>query len=271
MTDKKRIACFFTAGFTELNAMKTFMKKINDNVEYIQRCPIGPRKSKEAIKNRQMKYIDEKQNGYTGAKLIEFLLEYIGKPQFVEEQYDAILIEDDKDERFLSVQPDGTACIDTDAWKEYKDSVKCQIHKKFPEIPVIFFYAAPEVESWFLADWENSFGYVYKSKLTKPQNKYFKTVFQNYVHNNILTSQYCNCLESFGYFDGKYKKLSAEIKSALETIDFLEGYMHGEEHMIVHYSKRNDGAMMLENIDPQMVLRGCNCFFKNGLFELQAL
>ena len=54
MIEKRRIACFFTAGYTELNAMKSFMRKINDTVEYIQLCPTGPRKSRRAIQNRRL-------------------------------------------------------------------------------------------------------------------------------------------------------------------------------------------------------------------------
>ena len=49
MSMKKKIACFFTGGYTELNAMKFFMQKINSQVEYIQLCPIGTRRSKDAI------------------------------------------------------------------------------------------------------------------------------------------------------------------------------------------------------------------------------
>lgn len=61
VSEKKRVACFFTAGYTELNAMKSFMRKINDGVEYIQLCPIGPRKSKGAIKDRHKHQILKEQ------------------------------------------------------------------------------------------------------------------------------------------------------------------------------------------------------------------
>lgn len=100
MTEKRRIACFFTAGYTELNAMKSFMRMINDTVEYIQLCPIGPRKSRSAIKNRHIDQIYKKQNGMTGEKLIQFVVDFINEKRFEEECYDALLIEDDKDARF---------------------------------------------------------------------------------------------------------------------------------------------------------------------------
>lgn len=271
MNEKKRIACFFTAEYTELNSMKLFLRKINNNVEYIQLCPIGPRKNKAGIKSRDIGSIDINQSGLTGQALINFILCHIETSAFIREKYDAILIEDDKDDRFLTIQPDGTAKIDEGAWEQHRISVISALHTKYPEIPVLFFYAAPEVETWFLADWDNSFGNAYKNILSEPQNSYFSTVFRKYVKDNILTEPYCECLESYGHFDGKYKKISTEIQKALVSKDFLESYGHEPDHKIVHYSKRQHGAVMLENIDPQKILTSCPYFFKAGMHELQAL
>ena len=221
MTEKRRIACFFTAGYTELNAMKAFMRKINDTVEYIQLCPIGPRKSRSAIQNRHIDRIDKNQNGMTGEKLIQF--------------------EDDKDNRFLSIEENGIAYIDENRWKCFKDGVAECIRERYPSIPVIFFYAAPEVEAWFLADWENSFGSVYKNTFTTQQNDYFSVKFRKYVNDCILTDRYKNCIEKYGYFEGKYRKLSEEIQDVLERIDFLGDYMPELEHPIISYSKKIQG------------------------------
>lgn len=234
MNERRRIACFFTAGYTELNAMKSFMRKINDTVEYIQLCPTGPRKSRRAIENRHIDQIDKNQNGMTGDKLIEFVNEFIEKKRFEEEGYDAILIEDDKDDRFLALEKDGTATIDKEKWEYFKDDIVVRLGKKRPDIPVIFFYAAPEVEAWFLADWTNAFGSVYKGVFNAQQNSYFNVKFRKYINDNILTNRYINCIEEYGYFDGKYKKLSGEIQDTLENIDFLGDYKVGAEHPLVY-------------------------------------
>ena len=271
MIEKRRIACFFTAGYTELNAMKTFMKKINDTVEYIQLCPIRPRKSKRAIENRHIDQIDKNQSGMTGEKLIDFVINFIKEKRFEEEGYDAILIEDDKDDRFLSLEDDGTATIDKGKWKCFKDDIVVRLGKKRPGIPVIFFYAAPEVETWFLADWSNSFGSVYKEVFTVQQNKYFSVKFRKYVNDNILTNRYKDCMEEYGYFDGKYRKLSEEIKNILETTDFLGDYMPELEHPLISYSKRKQGGDMLEQIDPDIILHNCPFFFKDGYLALQVI
>lgn len=270
MIEKRRIACFFTAGYTELNAMKSFMRKINDTVEYIQLCPIGPRKSKRAIENRHIDQIDKNQNGMTGEMLIDFAIKFIGEKRFEEEGYDAILIEDDKDNRFLSLEKDGTATIDKEKWECFKEKTVERLRKKRPDIPVIFFYAAPEVETWFLADWEDSFGGVYKDVLNVRQNKYFSVKFRRWINDKILTNRYCNCVEEYGYFDGEYKKLSEEIKNVLEAPDFWNDDKFGAGHPPITYSKKKQGGDMLEQIDPKIVLHNCTFFFKDGYMTLQA-
>jgi hypothetical protein len=270
MSEKKRIACFFTAGYTELNALKVFMRKINANSEYIQLCPTRARRSAEDIRNRNTNRhtSDIAQNGYTGDKLIEFIVEFIGKEKFNREKYDAILIEDDKDNRFLNIQDDGTGKADCDGWKEYKDRVIQRVNELHPGIPVIFFLAAPEAEIWFLADWENGFGSVFKNELTSSQNSFFSTKFRKYVNENILTSIYKKHIEEYGYFEGKYRKLSEEIQIALRDGNFWEMNHDEGEYPSISYSKREQGADMMEKINPDVVKDKCSLFFKEGFYLL---
>lgn len=269
MSAEKRIACFFTAGYTELQAMKTFMKKINDGVAYIQLCPTQERRNSAAIKNRHMEII--RDNGMTGEKLIDFIVDFIQTKRFTDEKYDAILIEDDKDDRFLISRSDGSAEIDMAGWEKYKTDTRMKIKARFPDLPVVFIYAAPEVEGWFLADWDNSFGKVYRGELTTGQNEYFSTKFRKYVNEMILTDQYRYCIERYGYFGGIYRKISEELQKALDETDFLEGYMSGTEHPTVRYLKKNHGKSMLEQIEPETVLQNCTFFFRDGFWELKAL
>ena len=269
MKKTKRIACFFTAGYTELNAMKAFMKKANGRVDYIQLCPTGPRRSKDAIKNRHTDTIHSQQNGLTGDALIEFVTDFVEKKRFLEERYDAILIEDDKDDRFLALQEDGTARIDQEAWEIFKKNVTKRIRDKCPGIPIIFFYAAPEVEAWFLSDWDNGFGSIYKDVLTKEQNDYFSVRFRKFVNNSILTSRYKSSIEAYGYFGGKYRKLSEQLQSALEKTDFLEGHGSETQYPAIRYSKRIQGEDMLRQINPGTILHTCSFYFKEGFLALK--
>jgi len=271
MKEKKRIACFFTAGYTELNAMKAFMSKINRQAEYIQLCPIAQRRSKDMIRNRHVDSMDGRQSGLTGPKLIDYVLDFIKTKRFREEQYDALLIEDDKDHRFLRLLQNGTGEIDREEWERFKKGILDQIHLLYPDMPVVFFFAAPEVETWFLADWENGFGNVYSTDFSRAQNVHFSTKFRMYVNDYILTNAYRNCMESYGYFDGKYRKLSGEIQEKIAENDFLLDYKPDELHPIVSYSKRKEGERMLYQIEPELVLRNCDEFFREAFYSLKGI
>ena len=269
MNGKKRIACFFTAGYTELNAMKEFMQKINNNVEYVQLCPIRARRSKAEIKNSHINQI--RDNGLTGETLIDFIVEFVEKQRFHEEKYDAILIEDDKDDRFLNIQSDGTSVPDENAWTDFKARVQNRLREKYPAIPVIFFYAAPEVEAWFLADFDHSFGSVYSQTLSAQQNDFFAFQFRRYINDSLLTVRYRNCMEHYGYFDGIYRKLSEQIQNSLDTIDFLEDFNAEPAHKPIRYSKKVQGEDMLRKIEPEKIVEQCNYFFKEGFWNLRQI
>ena len=270
MSEVKRIACFFTGGYTELMAMKEFIRKINSDVALIQLCPTKERTSKAQIKNRHTETIRKSHNGLTGNDLVRFMINFVQKPQFQDEEYDAILIEDDKDNRFMDVLPDGTANLNLVKWELFKTDVKNQLKQWCPGIPILFLLAAPEVEAWFLADWENTFAKIYKDEWTPRENSHFKGAFRRYVNNNILTKRYKNSVESYGYFDWKYYKLSEEIQNALAGTVFWKDMTLLKDAKI-HYSKKKHGNAMLKEIDPNVVFRHCNQFFKEGYLSLQNL
>ena len=271
MNPRKRVACFFTGGYSELNAMKSFLKKANDKVDLIQLCPTGERRSKSQITGRHTDNIQRNHSGLTGTALVDFVLDFIKKKRFLDEEYDAILIEDDKDSRFLSVHANGIAGIDNDAWEQYKQNIVDAVREAGVNIPVIIILAAPEVEAWFLSDWDKSFGKVYAEDFNREQNEYFSVTFRKYINQSVLTAQYKDSIESYGYFDGEYKKLSGEIQKALDEIDFLEHFRPGEPHYSPRYSKRIQGEAMLEAVDPNQVVQHCAVFLKGGLIQLQAL
>lgn len=119
MSERQKVACFFTGGFTEVNAMKLFLRKINSNIDFIQLCPTGTRRSKSDIQNRHIDNIDTKHSGLTGGALIEHIFAFIQRKEFQEEEYRAILIEDDKDDRFLDIQETGDAKCNKAAWEKF--------------------------------------------------------------------------------------------------------------------------------------------------------
>ena len=270
---KKRIACFFTGGYTELYGMTQFLKKINGEADFIKLTPTRERKSKEDIRNRarHMEMISKRESGLTGKKLIDHVKNFVQEERFKEERYDMILIEDDKDDRFLTIQADGTAAIDEKEWETFKQEVQEQLQKVGVTIPIIMIMAAPEVEAWFLADWDNSFGQEYRQILSNDQNQYFSTKFRIHINEEILTERYKNDIESYGYFDSQYVKLSERIQKSLEEIDFMGGYSGEYPTESVRYSKTKNGGRMLANIEPQSVLQKCTHCFREGYYKLQEL
>lgn len=184
--------------------------------------------------------------------------------------YDAILIEDDKDDRFLKVLEDGTAEIDYAGWNAYKDKVTAEINKLCPGIPVIFFLAAPEVEAWLIADWKSSFAKIYRGHFTQKEHKTFQWKLYDFVVKKILTARYKNSIESYGYFENKYAKLSENIQEALESPEFWET-LSSIAVRNLHYSKKLHGRKMLAEIEPERVLGKCSVFFRDAYFALREL
>lgn len=273
MSEKKRIACFFTAGYTELYAMKTFMKKINTNCEYIQLCPTTERKNKNDIKNRhavgtQKRHTESiAQSGYTGDKLIEFVHNFIRTDKYKREKYDAILIEDDKDNRFLTMLPDGSGRMNSKEWAEYKKTITDHINALYPELPVLFFLAAPEVETWLITDWENGVGSMFKRELGADTNRYFNIVFRKYVNDEIL-KDYKESIEEYGYFSGQYQKLSEKLQEALKEGNYWNNRYDAAEYKL-SYSKKIQGGNALEQIEPDIVKNKCTLFFRDAFYQLQ--
>lgn len=67
----KRIACFFTGGFTESGALQYFIKKIDDNIVIKQFCPNNAMKRRGV--NGQPNLV-KKVSGLTGKALIKYVI-----------------------------------------------------------------------------------------------------------------------------------------------------------------------------------------------------
>lgn len=267
----KRVACFLTCGYTEAGAMQFFLKKINNNFEYKQYLPNRTIKRKGDPKN-----ISSSISGLTGEALLEKVYSIIEKYNDEIRECAAILIEDDLDDRFLNFSQDK---ID-----EYNRKIKENVQQKVGrDIPVYILYAAPEIESWFVADWENGFEFLYSqnsvvSDIEKNGRTFFTHHLKQYIESEVL-KEYCEDIEKYGVFDGEYKKLSDQLIKAIQVDikDYISN-LHGTNKQYVkqivdsrclYYSKRLHGDMMLRNILPENVGKGCLNYFRNTYFELQ--
>ena len=259
----KRIACFLTCGYTEAGAMQAFLRKINNNYEYKQYLP-----NKTIKKKGDSKTISPKISGLTGSALLEKIYTIIQNHSIEIAQYSAILIEDDLDGNFYG--------MDKSQIQGYIHSIQEKIHSILKcNIPIFILYASPEIESWFIADWDNGFGYIYTSDafvtdIDLPTKIFFAHHLRQYLNTYVL-KEYSNDIENYGYFDQKYYKLSDEIIEAIQTkvkeyISELPNTNRLYSEKIsssrdLYYSKKIHGDRMLRKLDPLILSKKCRHYF----------
>lgn len=267
----EKIACFLTCGYTEAGAMQYFLKKINGKYEYKQYLP-----NKTIKKKGYDKSISSGLSGLTGEALLDKIYSILEKYKEDISKCKAVLIEDDLDGRFHGYSEDEI--------EEYKNEIIKTVQEKLEkEIPVFIMYASPEIESWFLADWENGFEYLYcksgvVTDLDHDAKIFFSYQLKQYIENNILGS-YVNQIEEYGWFDGKYIKLSDQIIEAIQTdvkdhIDNMKNTNSKYAKQIMeskdlYYSKKIHGDRMLRNIKPDIIETKCRHYFKDTYHQLK--
>ncbi len=270
---KPKIACYITGGWTECRAMTQFLEKINSNYDYRQRFPqktVG--KKGKTKKNFEL-------TGATGSELLTQVYRDMKNHTKELQNFQAILIEDDMDEQYFL---EGGHVRDYEKIEERKKEIATEIRKilEMPTLRVFFLYAMPEIESWFVADWDCTFGSEYCSKLQK-MNTYFSITFRNYVLKQVLTDKYpVEEIENYGYFDGVYKKLSNQLIDAFHEYSCQD--MAGKSNKLFNqkineliagnklaYSKKGEGINMLLNLNPSKVAEICGHYFSKTYHELK--
>lgn len=265
-----RVACFLTCGYTEAGAMQFFLRKINDSYEYKQYLP-----NKTIKKKGDAKIIKTEISGLTGKALLEKIYSILEKHKDEINKCKAVLIEDDLDGRFHN--------CDNETIKEYHDAIVAEVHSKLEsDIPVFILYASPEVESWFITDWNNGFCYLYgKSNIIKDMDQKAKSFFLHhlryYIHNEIL-KEYSHNIEEYGWFENEYVKLSDQIISVIQTNikDYVRTLPQANSDCVkqiiesrdLYYSKKLHGDIMLRNIRPDVVAEKCRQYFMGTYNEL---
>lgn len=273
----KQIACYITGGWTECGAMQSFLRRINPNLNYRQRCPNKPKGKKGiAIQGKTLKGIMPCMSGLTGEQLIKFMYQDIDRHPEEISPCSAILLEDDLDGRFHS--------LSSKEINAYRIKIQDEVNKRAKrDLPVIFLFASPEIETWFIADWKNSFASIYKKEfggnLTGPESQFFSETFLRYIKENILKQYYDN-LEDYGSFDEKYLKISDILIDAL-ALQYREYLRNNYEQQTLakkiidestlYYSKRLHGDRMLRYIQPENVLQKCKLYFSSGYHTLHNL
>lgn len=268
---KPIIACYITGGWTECGYMTAFLRKVNDRYDYRQRFPqknIGKKGKSRA-----------KIVGTTGKDLVRKMYADLGNHKAELSKVAAILIEDDMDDQYFLVSGYGRNYAMINRRTAAITRTIRQVLGK-PELPVFFLYALPEIEAWFVADWEHAFGEEYKVHLGE-MNGYFSTTFKKYVAEQVLTSTYpISQIENYGMFGGKYRKLSDELIQAIQgyssqTFSWKNNQNYNAEitQLIrdnkICYSKKEQGVNMLNRLEPEKVARNCQHYFSRTYAALK--
>lgn len=231
----KTIGYFHTAGYTESGSLPSFLKKVNSNVNW-ERCFPAYEKIK-IMKGRHgstpVKQYRSQESGITGEALIEKMKTIMTRYKQDYQHLDWVVLIDDLD------------CAPSQAVSVLEQEVSQILDKS---IQLLILYASPEVEAWFVADWDHSFGKRYPraiadqlrhglSRHTPPVNR--------------------NSIEIFGRPMKALGGCTTKLSEVIQTV------FSGEITSSVpyEYSKRYDGNEMLSNIEPEVVAEVCNVHF----------
>lgn len=266
---EKRAACFFTSGYTEAGEMQGFLGRMNPNISF-----------KQCLPNKPVKRKGEKTliaNGVSDKSLIDQVILILQKYQEYTKEYDYIIIEDDLDLRFKNKT--------NEEIEEYHKKQTDRIHKEADnQLPVIFLYASPEIEAWFIADWNRCFCNVYRDRTVIPDiERNGIDLFLERLKKEI-DSLYegQKSIELYGYDKEVYSKLSEELISFFDP-EFIRVHLmkKGEDnpelyHQVcfsrkLYYSKKKHGSMMLRNADANEIANHCPFFFKEAYNKIRSL
>lgn len=270
---KPQIACYITGGWTECGYMTHFLQKINSRFDYRQRFP------QKNIGKKGKSRTHFKIDGKTGTALIKWIYDDIRNHKDEFKKYSGILIEDDLDDLFFLQSGTGRDYPKIEARKEaITKEVRTILQNQ--KMPVFFLYALPEIESWFIADWECTFGSEYKNILLE-MNSYFSMTFRKFIVKQVLTDDYpVTELENFGYIHSGYQKLSERLISAYQEYSCTdEEYKNNRIYNVkingliksnrLMYSKKVEGINMLQRLNPEKVAAVCTHYFAKNYILLK--
>ena len=271
----RRIACFFTCGHTESGAMQSFLQKINDNYVFRQCLPNKPKRKQGRT---DVSLVAE---GATGSSLHREVYRILRMNRDEYRHYSAIMIEDDLDNRFSGMNDDQISAYKSEITMKVRENVDVE------QMPVIFLYASPEVEAWFLADWNNSFFQVYTDRgiindvsQTKALD-YYVHCLKRYIDANLVDTTKDD-IEAYGEQTmGESDKLSARLQQIVrdEVKQYIREQSDSDDTFFdelysskkLYYSKRIHGTEMLRRIVPENVAGKCRRFFFDAYMDLRNL
>ncbi len=230
------VRLFSSGGYTETGGLENFLRKMHPGLSYERCFPAAAKGPKRSL----LRGPRGRDGKVTGEHLVKRMLERL---EHDKGSFDVILLVDDADCRFDSM----------DAYHAWAAETQRKVCRALgADVTFIALLAAPEVESWFVADWENSFRRMYREQfdhLRRALNKKNRDC----GHQSI---------EDFGY-------PRDNAACALKLSDFIRDALNSAPAP-AYYDKRTKGVQMLQTIEPQNVNNKCDRYFRAAYTALQA-
>ena len=229
------VGYFCTGGYTEIGSIQGFLERINKNIKFVRCFPIA---NKVCLKRGRMASTPVRsQNGITGDNLVNEMKQKL--IHLDSKLFDLFLLIDDMDCRF---KKDGAPSFD-----EWVRDLKQQISAIIgTEVSFEALLASPEIEAWFLADWNNTFASEYR---------YIKDHLRYLISKSDI-DEFIDNIEEYG---GTYLNGSCSIKLSNRIQEILLSESTPRNQYL--YSKRIHGVGMLARLAPENVAERCRLYF----------
>ena len=198
--------------------------------------------------------------------------------------FKVVLIEDDLDympwNNCAAQETIENRAIHAKAWldSKYRELVPKVQNAYSNDIDLVILYASPEVETWFLADWQNGMGKICEDDMfCAALNRSLKEKLAEYYDEHI---------ELWHYYPSSRAKLSDiiikmifDLQMTMEDADGnipLEGLFSMDERKRIdgskfEYKKTNHGKHMLEDIDQEKVYEKCQYFYRHAIDKIREI
>ncbi len=248
-----RVGYFCTGGHTETGAMDVFLRRLNPAVTWVRCFPPVAKPAPKLGRARPEPRADE--TGVTGDGLARKMVERLERFHRGAGAFDAVMLIDDADCRFGGAAREGY-----EAWL-LGLTADVRAATGVTELPFIALLASPEIEGWFVADWAQTFG---REACLQP--------IEHALHRRVralLGEAGCeDQVEGYGcprQAQGCTHKLSSRIQEEIAML------APADARTPCQYSKRLQGATMLERLDPEALAERCRIYYRDAWRQIRSM
>jgi hypothetical protein len=241
---------FASAGHSEIRALPEFLNKNFPQLTFVRKFPIS---RKPAPKLRSDRIPEPHSQGASGKELAKQITKVLQDSFYKDEKIcELILVIDDLDccdqqlRANLFSSATEAAIQDLQNSRQFSEEKMVQIQS----IPKYIGFAVPEIESWIIADWNNTIAG--DSSKFRSKEVFIKRELQS-------KGVPCDSPESFGEFDPDKKSCKEKLSDLLIEASRCAG-SEKSVYSLEAYSKALDTPKMLLNLDIQRVSEKCPNF-----------